>query len=154
MKHYTGAAPATRQPADWRLRAACLGKWSAMHPENDEAEIEAAKRICGPCPVKVDCFFDAVHTGDMAHGIRAGLRPNERRAVAKELEGRKQPGQAVSSQAVPEEPPKKREPAQCGTRAGYRRHRAAGEDACGPCRQANTDADNRLRRTGTSKAAA
>ncbi|MGX1248614.1 hypothetical protein RKD48_001125 [Streptomyces ambofaciens] len=41
----------------------------------------------------------------------------------------------------------------CGTRKGYLRHRARGED-CQVCRQANTDADNRLRRTGTSKAAA
>jgi hypothetical protein len=41
----------------------------------------------------------------------------------------------------------------CGTRLGYRRHLAAGESPCGPCRQANTDADNRLRRTGTTKVA-
>lgn len=41
----------------------------------------------------------------------------------------------------------------CGTRAGYLRHRARGED-CEVCRKANTDADNRLRRTGTTKVAA
>jgi hypothetical protein len=39
----------------------------------------------------------------------------------------------------------------CGTRNGYQWHRRRGEGACQPCRQANTDADNRLRRTGTSK---
>jgi hypothetical protein len=42
----------------------------------------------------------------------------------------------------------------CGSRRGYQRHRARGEDACDRCRQANTDADNRLRRTGTSKVSA
>lgn len=42
----------------------------------------------------------------------------------------------------------------CGTRGGYREHLREGTEICGPCRQANTDADNRLRRTGTSKAAA
>lgn len=42
---------------------------------------------------------------------------------------------------------------QCGTRPGYLRHRRLGETACDPCRQANTDDDNRLRRTGTTKAA-
>lgn len=42
----------------------------------------------------------------------------------------------------------------CGTRAGYLRHQRNGEKPCDACRQANTDADNRLRRTGTSKAAA
>ncbi|GGV46159.1 hypothetical protein GCM10010245_72380 [Streptomyces spectabilis] len=39
----------------------------------------------------------------------------------------------------------------CGTRNGYLRHRKNGEEACKPCRKANTDADNRLRRTGTTK---
>lgn len=42
----------------------------------------------------------------------------------------------------------------CGTRSGYQHHRRNGEEACGPCRRANTDADNRLRRTGTTKAKA
>jgi hypothetical protein len=45
------------------------------------------------------------------------------------------------------------ERARCGTRPGYQRHRRNGETPCTPCRQANTDADNRLRRTGTSKVA-
>lgn len=39
----------------------------------------------------------------------------------------------------------------CGTRYGYRRHLKRGEVACDACRKANTDADNRLRRTGTTK---
>lgn len=43
---------------------------------------------------------------------------------------------------------------QCGTRPGYQQHRARGEEACADCKRANTDADNRLRRTGTSKVAA
>lgn len=42
----------------------------------------------------------------------------------------------------------------CGTRSGYQRHLREKTEVCSPCRQANTDADNRLRRTGTSKAAA
>lgn len=43
---------------------------------------------------------------------------------------------------------------QCGTRPGYQQHRARGEEACEPCKRANADADNRLRWTGTTKAAA
>jgi len=38
----------------------------------------------------------------------------------------------------------------CGTRSGYQWHRRRGEDACQPCKDANTAADNRLRRTGTT----
>lgn len=39
----------------------------------------------------------------------------------------------------------------CGTRNGYVWHRRRGEKPCDRCRQANTDGDNRLRRTGTTK---
>jgi hypothetical protein len=45
------------------------------------------------------------------------------------------------------------ERSRCGTRLGYRRHLANGETPCDPCRRANADADNRLRWTGTTKAA-
>ncbi|MFD8404634.1 WhiB family transcriptional regulator [Streptomyces anulatus] len=41
-------------------------------------------------------------------------------------------------------------PAACGTRSGYQKHRRLGETACAPCRQANADADRRLRNTGTT----
>ena len=43
---------------------------------------------------------------------------------------------------------------ECGTRPGYQRHLREGTEICPPCRQANTDADNQLRRTGTTKKAA
>lgn len=42
----------------------------------------------------------------------------------------------------------------CGSTSGYRRHLKEGTEICAPCRQANTDADNLLRRTGTTKVAA
>lgn len=40
----------------------------------------------------------------------------------------------------------------CGTRSGYQLHRREKTEICAPCRKANADADNRLRRTGTTKA--
>ncbi|NUS22720.1 MAG: WhiB family transcriptional regulator [Streptomyces sp.] len=89
MNRITPRDTRSTQPADdWRLRAGCLGQWDLMHPENDTKEIEAAKAVCLRCPVTVDCFFDAVRTGDMEHGIRAGLRGGERRVVLKELRRR------------------------------------------------------------------
>jgi hypothetical protein len=42
----------------------------------------------------------------------------------------------------------------CGTNSGYRKHIREGSEICSPCRKAHADADARLRRTGTSKAAA
>lgn len=83
-------------PADWRLQARCLGRWDEMHPENSETEIELAKQICKTCRVARECFLDAIATGDMEHGIRAGLKAAERRAVAKELE-RRRTGTAVAA---------------------------------------------------------
>lgn len=43
---------------------------------------------------------------------------------------------------------------ECGTAAGYARHRRLGEATCAACRRANADGDNRLRWTGTTKALA
>jgi hypothetical protein len=40
--------------------------------------------------------------------------------------------------------------AKCGTRAGYQKHLRDHTEICDPCRQANTDADRRLRNTGTT----
>lgn len=45
-------------------------------------------------------------------------------------------------------------PPDCGTRGGYQKHLRAEETPCTPCRQANADADRRLRNTGTTLAAA
>jgi hypothetical protein len=39
----------------------------------------------------------------------------------------------------------------CGTVPGYNRHRRRGEEACGPCRRANTEADSRNRRASSTK---
>lgn len=39
----------------------------------------------------------------------------------------------------------------CGSRAGYQKHVREHTAICTPCRQANADADRRLRNTGTTK---
>lgn len=86
MTHYNGSIPDTAtRPADWLAQAACHDHADAMFPENNEADIAEAKRICRPCPVQADCVLDAIRTGDNEHGIRGGLRPSERRAVAHQL---------------------------------------------------------------------
>jgi hypothetical protein len=45
-----------------------------------------------------------------------------------------------------------RGPAPCGTRRGYQQHRRKKQTPCAPCRTANTEADRRLRSTGTTLA--
>lgn len=142
--------------AEWRAHAACAGFDDVMFPDSNPAAIEHAREICAPCPVRAECLADAMATEGGAtardrYGIRAGLTGKERRALHDELR-KKQTGQQKKAEPKPQ--PKRREPAKCGTRGGYQKHLREKTEICGPCRQANTDADNRLRRTGTSKAAA
>lgn len=96
MNAYSGQVPDLERVPDWRASAACLGRAKEMHPENDEHEIAAAKAVCAHCWVTRECFWDAVATGDMDHGVRAGLRANERRAVLTELRRRDEEKAATS----------------------------------------------------------
>jgi len=102
MSHYTGSVPALEPAGQWVKQAACADRGDEMFPDNSEHGIEAAKRICRRCPVRTECLRDAIRTDDNWYGIRAGLRPNERRAVAKELERRQA---EAGQQPVVEEPP-------------------------------------------------
>ena len=84
----------------WLKQAACRAEGfdpDRMFPGNDHDEIAEAKAVCARCWVTRECFWDAVRTGDMEHGIRAGLRGSERRAVVKEIERRQ------AAPPVPEE---------------------------------------------------
>lgn len=152
MTAYTGAVPSTERPIDWRDDAVCRVDPEAMFPDNNEQDIEQARRVCALCPVKRECLIDAIRTGDNEYGIRGGLKPGERRVIAKELRQREQA--ARQNNSAPKPVRKKREPAKCGTRGGYQKHLREKTPICQPCRQANTDADNRLRRTGSTKAVA
>lgn len=78
--------PQTLEPAgQWVKQAACIGHADEMFPDNDEKEIENAKRICRRCPVQTECVIDALDTGDYTFGIRGGLRPNERRNLDRQM---------------------------------------------------------------------
>jgi WhiB family redox-sensing transcriptional regulator len=44
-----------------------------------------ARRVCGVCPVRVECLAEAT-VDSVQHGIFGGLRRNERRAVANRAE--------------------------------------------------------------------
>lgn len=93
MRAYTGQVPDTEPGRTWLLQAACRQPGvhpDEMFPDNNEARIEHARRICAPCPVRLDCLRDAIRVGDDQHGIRGGLKASERRAVARELRRRQQ----------------------------------------------------------------
>lgn len=86
MTRIPAAAPNNLEPAgQWVHQAACLGRRDEMFPDNSEAGIANAKRICKPCPVWRECLADALRTDDNEHGIRGGLKPAERRDLARKL---------------------------------------------------------------------
>lgn len=135
------------QTMDWRREAACIGvDPSAFFAEGNYAveQSRAARQICAACPVRTWCAEFAIQIGER-YGVWGGMTQRELR------QRRQRPRRKPRRPKAATTP---REPAKCGTRSGYQRHRANGEEACAPCRQANTDADNRLRRTGTTKAVA
>ncbi|MFI1183375.1 WhiB family transcriptional regulator [Streptomyces sp. NPDC020799] len=128
-------------------------------PEPGNAQsAELAREICARCPVAGACLADALRAEDgLSHrarfGIRGGTSPEQRAWLYLLSHQMEETAAAVPVLAgVPAKP--KREPAKCGTRRGYQRHRRNGEDACRACRSANSAADRRLRRTGTTKEAA
>jgi hypothetical protein len=103
---------------DWLLRAACHGQpyadWAFGGGPEQHAFIA---RYCNGCPVTAECLeYGREHPGVYGGKTRQqrGYRP----------------------------PPDQRL-APCGTPAAYDRHRRNGEDACDPCRLANTEQSRR-----------
>ena len=100
MTRIPAAFPSNLEPASqWLQQAACAGREDEMFPDNNEAGIAHAKSICQPCTVQVDCVLDALRTRENEHGIRGGLKPCERRTLARQMA--RQAGEPVPD----EEPP-------------------------------------------------
>lgn len=149
MSHYSGSVPDTPRATHWRDEAACrFEDPDVFFAEGNasRAEVIHAQSVCHTCPVRIECGEYALQAGEY-YGVWGGMSQNQLRQQRRRF--------GHSSEAKTVKPaPRKREPAKCGTRSGYARHLREKTEICGPCRQANTDADNRLRRTGTTKAAA
>jgi len=124
----------------------------------DALAIKQAKAVCADCPVAAACLAAAVEFENGVHkayryGIFGGTTGEERYLLHRRSLKAAHRQQQQEERQPKERQPKKRKPAACGTPAGYQRHLRDQTEVCAPCRKANTDADNRLRRTGTSKAA-
>lgn len=133
----------------WLQRAACAGIDARAFFANGchaRAQVHEAKKICATCPVQAACGQWAIETGER-NGVWGGMSQQELRQRRRRFTSKAKTGTVKA-------PPKKREPVKCGTRGGYQKHLREKTEICAPCRQSNTDADNRLRRTGTTKAVA
>jgi hypothetical protein len=166
VTHYNGSVPETRRKPDWRDDAVCATDQYEGHRDlwfpnpGDHEATAAAKRVCATCPVRQACLDNALteeggRTKTNRFGIRGGKTTSQRYNLYAQARKNKHAAEQAQ-QSKPRQKTKRKspEPAKCGTRAGYQKHLREKTAICGPCRQANTDADNRLRRTGTTKAAA
>ncbi|MEV0114642.1 WhiB family transcriptional regulator [Streptomyces sp. NPDC050844] len=151
-------APDTAAPAPrWQDKAECHRP--AYEKDRDlwfsdgkRGDVEYAVSICNTaCPVRNACRQDALNRGE-EFGIWGGLTERERRSIRRKA-ARDRTEQRQQAPA-PEPAKTGRKPAECGTRSAYQRHVRKGEPIDDACRAANTQADHRLRTTGTTKACA
>lgn len=148
-------------PADgsWLGQAACRGEgidpeWFFPTQDNGPS-LSKARSVCAACFVKRDCLAYAleIEGGQPAktrEGVYAGTTGGERYRLYQRGRGRVRQQPSTGPKAAPV----KRKAAECGTRSGYQKHVREKTEICPPCRQANTEADNRLRRTGSTKVSA
>lgn len=131
--------PAPQDPK-WMLRGICGDEPFLMSPREDDAKgIEQARRICGNCPVRVDCLTAAMRDEGgtdpyRREGIRGGLTPGERYTMHRaKNRPRKKPRQPRAA---------------CGTPEGYARHHRSKEAVCDACRDAHAAAGGELPKVG------
>lgn len=81
----------------WKLEAACRGKANLLFPQtegrtNGRGTYDAARALCGTCPVIAACWQDAIahekQTAGELHGFRAGFPPKERRGALRDARAR------------------------------------------------------------------
>lgn len=70
--------------AEWTLRAACRGQDVELFYSKDPANVRAALRVCGQCPVRQECYEDAVARGEW-FGVWGGLKESRRRRIVREV---------------------------------------------------------------------
>jgi hypothetical protein len=155
MITYDANAPETPRKADWRDDALCRTEDAEdFFPVGASPAAKAAERhaktVCFRCPALQACGQWALDNREPA-GVWGGMSEAERAKIL-----RRRGVRLATVEEEPEPPKPKRkspEPAVCGTNSGYRKHVRDKTPICGPCRRAHADADNRLRRTGTTKVA-
>lgn len=74
-----GSLPAASAPADWTLRAVCTSGDPDALFVTGAAQRDAA-RLCGGCPVKLECLADALDNR-VEYGVWGGMTERQRRAV-------------------------------------------------------------------------
>ena len=70
-----------QQDFSWHQRAACKDlSPDVFFPNNyNDSSIKEAREVCSSCPVKVECFQDAISNN--VYGIWAGTTEHQRRNI-------------------------------------------------------------------------
>lgn len=124
MTHYIGPLAQLLTPVgDWATRAACsVDTADAFYPDGGQRQVaaanEAARDLCGSCPVATECRQWAVDNREQ-WGTWGGQTAEEREAADPRPRRRHTGGG--------------RQLAPCGTPAAYERHVARGEDIDQAC---------------------
>ncbi|MEU5593061.1 WhiB family transcriptional regulator [Streptomyces sp. NPDC020298] len=156
---YAGMSPRQRQRLYEKLRDRAKNQTKPVDPD-------AAGKASKPRkPTTLQGIYDAnttrTYTGHLAWTGSAQIHFRGRVYTPRQLaflidrgqhpDGRVTSECGVTDCVLPQHLADATERSRCGTRPGYQKHLREKTEICAPCRQANTDADNRLRRTGTTK---
>ena len=123
------------QRPEWWQYAECRGLPVDLFFDRDRTW--DALKVCEECEVRQQCADAAVEEERVdalvyVKGVRGGMTAEQRRKHIRSL---------------PDWQPA-RQPAPCGTDAGYNRHRYAGEDACAACKAAHSVTTLERKRNG------
>lgn len=113
----------------WHTRAACHGHLELFFPTQGANfhTIRAACKVCETCPVLPECARWVMTLPPDTQGVWAGMTHKQRDQLREIPEiRRKYPPILKAKRGEPE----------CGTSAGYARHRRAGERPCADCTEA------------------
>jgi hypothetical protein len=108
----------------------------------DGAAVDAAKAVCGACPVAADCLDEAINLPDGwgEIGIWGGTSGRQRRVLVRTEPQLRKDRRFVTT-------------INHGTQAGYQAHRRIDEDACDACRIAHNAYKSAYRRARRGDAA-
>jgi WhiB family redox-sensing transcriptional regulator len=84
---------------DWVLSAACAGTDPELFFPGRGQPNRDAKQVCASCSVRAECLEDALERRDFV-GVRGGLSPRERYAVARQRKAAGLPESATTLGAV------------------------------------------------------
>ena len=93
--HLDPVAPTAPQdddpnPKTWKDKANCYGSDTGVFYPSNDASVDVPKRVCGDCPVKVECLEFALSNNEV-FGVWGGTSERERRRIKR---SRREAGQS------------------------------------------------------------